>query len=105
MDYNAGKLHKLLTGKNPPIVVDVRSRREYKSAHIPGATHLSFWMMPFRYSILDDYRDRDLVVYCEHGPRAVFARQVLQSKGFAKVACLEGHMQGWRRCGYSLQQK
>ena len=103
MGYAADKLRKSLDRTDGPIIVDVRSKREFQQAHIPGAIHLPFWLMPFRYKSLDDYCDNVLIVYCEHGPRAVFARQVLQSKGFAKVDCLVGHMQAWRKSGFPIQ--
>ena len=103
MGYAADKLRKSLERTDVPTIVDVRSRREFRKAHIPGAIHLPFWLMSFRYKLLDNYRDKDLIVYCEHGPRAVFARQVLQSKGFAKVDCLVGHMQAWRKSGFPIQ--
>ena len=104
MSYKADKLRKSLGQTNRPIVVDVRSKREFRQAHIPGAIHLPFWLIPFRYNSLKAYRDRVVVVYCEHGPRAVFARQSLQSKKFGTVACLEGHMQAWRRAGYPIEK-
>jgi rhodanese-related sulfurtransferase len=28
-------------------VIDVRSRREYDSGHVPGALHVPFWRVPF----------------------------------------------------------
>lgn len=105
MSFKAEKLRKALERSNRPILVDVRSKREFHQAHIPGAIHLPFWLMPFRYKTLEEYRDKVLIVYCEHGPRAVLARQSLHSKGFDKAECLEGHMQAWRKAGFPLNHK
>lgn len=103
MNIKAEVLRKKLDRSDAPVIVDVRSKHEYRQAHIPGAIHLPFWQMPFRYKLLRADREQNIVVYCEHGPRAVFARQVLQGKGFDRVSCLEGHMQAWRRRGYPVQ--
>lgn len=105
MSYTADKLRKGLDSTDGPVVVDVRSKREYRQSHIPGAIHLSFWAMPFRFKSLYVFRDKVIIVYCEHGPRAVFARQVLLSKGFAKVECLDGQLPAWRRSGYPVVNK
>ena len=102
MSYKADKLRKLLGGNNAPIVVDVRTKREFQQAHIQGAIHLPFWLIPFRFKSLQDHREKVVVLYCEHGPRAVLALKSLQSKGFNKAECLDGHMQGWRNAGFPL---
>ena len=104
MSYKADKLCKSINGTNAPIVIDVRSKSEYRQAHIPGALHLSFWKMPFRYKSLVAFREKPIVVYCEHGPRAVIAMNVLLSKGFREVDCLEGHMSEWRRAGNPIER-
>jgi rhodanese-related sulfurtransferase len=81
-----------------PAIIDVRSGREFKRGHVPGALHVPFWMLPFRLSRLPS-RDRAVVVYCGHGPRARIAGSVLRLAGFRSVVYLAGHMSGWRRAG------
>ena len=103
VNFNADKLRKKLGRTDTPVIVDVRSKREYLQAHIPGAIHLSFWQMLFRYKMLLKFRESTIVVYCEHGPRAVIAMNVLLSKGFREVDCLEGHMSEWRRSGNPIE--
>lgn len=105
MTYKPAQLRKFLGRTDCPVIVDVRSKREYRQAHIPGAIHIAFWMMPFRYKLLKDDREKQIIVYCEHGPRAVFARQSLQSKGFDKTECLEGHMLAWRKAGFPTEKE
>lgn len=80
-----------------PVIVDVRSAAEYRSGHLPGALHLPFWLIPFRHRKLEVDRAQPVVVYCEHGPRALIAQQMLQKRGFAAVLLLRGHMHLWRR--------
>jgi rhodanese-related sulfurtransferase len=66
---------------------------------VPGAIHIPFWQMPVRISSVPVSRHGGVVVYCGHGPRAWFARAVLQWNGFREVSLLEGHMSGWKRAG------
>lgn len=78
-----------------PMILDVRSRAEFRSGHVPGALHVPFWR--FLFGIPDTIpRDAELILYCGHGPRARFAHMRLRARGFFRVACLQGHMAGWR---------
>jgi rhodanese-related sulfurtransferase len=83
-----------------PVILDVRSRREFASGHVPGARHIPFWLLPARAADLTVARDSPIVVYCGHGPRAWFARAVLQAAGYSTVALMEGHMSAWKRAGF-----
>lgn len=82
-----------------PVVLDVRSRREFLLGHVPGALHLPFWKVPSHASKLPLSPADPIVVYCGHGPRAHLAGAVLRRRGFRRVLYLEGHMQRWRQKG------
>ena len=73
-----------------PVVLDVRSAEEFHGGHVPGAINI-----PHR-GELAAAKDRGIVVYCEGGPRAEYAEQVLKNAGFEKVYHLEGDMAAWR---------
>jgi rhodanese-related sulfurtransferase len=78
-------------------VLDVRSAREYRSGHIPGALHIPHSQVSGRLDELQPYRDDDIVVYCESGVRARMAQNALTKAGFRRVHHLVGDMAAWRR--------
>src|SRR5512144_2361118 len=80
-----------------PVIVDVRTRREYEAGHVPGAIHVPFYALLVRPVAVP--RERPVVVYCEHGPRAGVARLALRLAGFTDVRYLAGHMSGWKQRG------
>ena len=82
-----------------PVIVDVRTRGEYEAGHVPGAIHVPFYTLLVGQDEVPGPRDRLLVVYCEHGPRAGVARLALRLAGFTDVRYLDGHMSGWKRRG------
>ena len=86
-----------------PAIVDVRSSMEFRRGHIPGALHIPFWKMFSKAKTVSARQDRDVIVYCEHGPRAVVGRFALHNAGFAKVYYLKGHMAGWRKKGLPME--
>lgn len=85
------------------MILDVRSRREYDSGHVPGARHLPYWAALTRASSLGIPRDTPLTVYCGHGPRARIAKALLRLRGFRRVSLLAGHMRAWKKAGRPLE--
>ncbi len=91
------RLRELIVSGSRPITLDVRSRREYESGHVPGAVHIPFWKIPT--ATIPASVEDPIVVYCGHGPRASLALALLRRRGFRRVACLRGHMAKWREAG------
>ena len=88
-----------IDGGVAPVIVDVRTRREYEAGHVPGALHVPFYTLLVRQDDIPGARERPVVVYCEHGPRAGVARLALRLIGFTDVRYLDGHMAGWKKSG------
>ena len=95
----APELNRLIRSGTAPLIIDVRSGYEYRHGHVPGALHIPFWRAFLRAEELSAPKDRPLVVYCQHGPRAVIAAFALRRAGYADVRYLDGHMSGWERAG------
>lgn len=91
------ELLKLIEKKQPPIIVDVRSGSEYKAGHVKGAIHLPFWTA-FTSDKMDGYeKNKTIVLYCQHGPRAGVAKLALALAGFKNINYLAGHMTAWQK--------
>ena len=85
-----------INAKTAPLILDVRSKREFDQGHVPGARHIPFWKMSAQAETLSAFRERPIVVYCGHGPRAYIAGTALRRRGFKQVAYLAGHMKKWK---------
>ena len=90
------ELLKRMKSKQPPTVLNVRSSIEYRHGHIPGAIHAQNWKILLRLARIPSNKNSELVVTCEHGPRAQLAKGLLGMFGYRNVALLTGHMAGWR---------
>ena len=86
------------------IVIDVRSRREYRLGHLPGARHVPFWNLRQLRRINTAASGKTAVLYCEHGPRAWLARGFLYLQGHPSQV-LQGHMQAWKASGSPLSKE
>jgi len=97
------ELLERMEGDDAPIVLDVRSPWEYQAGHVPGAYNLEDRQVPYRIEELRQLKDREIVVYCEVGPRARWVEGYLKQEGFAKVKHLVGDFSGWRRNGNPVE--
>lgn len=95
-DLSASELMAQITARTPPVILDVRSRREFARGHVPGAIHVPFWQVALGSEKLFAFQESRIVVYCGHGPRAYVAGSALRRRGFKSVAYLVGHMKNWR---------
>ena len=86
-----------------PVILDVRSRWEYESGHVPGALHLPFYAIWSRHAEIKGKPKDPMVVYCEHGPRAWIGKAVLRMLGYTNVDYLNGHMAGWKNLGLPIE--
>jgi len=86
---------------NAPLVLDVRSAEEFAGGHVPGARNVEYDQVSARLGELDP--TREVVVYCERGPRAAKAAAVLRDAGFT-VRHLSGDMSGWREQGLTVER-
>ena len=93
---SAKTLIEQINAKTAPLIIDVRSKREFDLGHVPGARHIPFWKMSAQAETLFAFRERPIVVYCGHGPRAYIAGTALRRRGFTRVAYLTGHMKNWK---------
>ena len=90
---------QLMESADPPLVLDVRSAEEFATGHVPGARNVPYDQVGARLAELG--APREVVVYCERGPRAAKAAAVLRDAGFA-VKHLSGDMSGWRAQGLPI---
>ena len=100
----ASKLAQRLKSNDAPTIIDVRSGIEFKHDHIPGAIHAPALKILLRMAHLPKDKNTELVVTCEHGPRAVMAQRLLAAYGYRNTTLLEGHMAGWRKASLPLEK-
>ncbi len=89
----AGSLAEQLASSAPPVLIDVRTAREWDESHIDGALNLPLSQLAERAGELA--ADDPLVAYCAGGYRSAIAVSVLRRAGLARVANLVGGFGAW----------
>jgi hydroxyacylglutathione hydrolase len=89
----AATLAEQLRGPSPPLVLDVRTEREWQEGRIEGSVNVPLPRLEARLDELP--RDRQVVVHCASGYRSSIAASLLRRHGFEQVADLPGGMSAW----------
>lgn len=95
-DISQEGLLQSLKSAEAPLVLDVRTPDEYKQGHVPGAVNIPHTEVANRLAELGNKKDRNMVLYCEKGGRALKAADVLAKEGFTNLKHLTGDMSAWR---------
>jgi len=86
---------KELDQKKGMMLLDVRTDKEYEQGHIPGAAHVPLAEIGDRIKKLK--KDKELVVYCQHGNRSIWAIKRLMGMGYKNLFNLKGGYNAWKR--------
>lgn len=95
---SASELQKELESGAPILILDVREENELsgKLGHLENSVNIPVGSLENRILELKNVRDREIIVVCRSGMRAVRASEILARNGFGKVKILRGGMIAWR---------
>ena len=82
-------------------VVDVRSPREWKNGHVPGARHIFLPELRKRIGELD--RVKPTAIYCSGGYRASIGASILKPAGFEKLWNIPGSWEAWKKAEFPIE--
>jgi glyoxylase-like metal-dependent hydrolase (beta-lactamase superfamily II)/rhodanese-related sulfurtransferase len=90
-------------GAQDLIVLDVREKDAFQSAHVPGARNLPRGQLELRVNAeLPDPTARILTV-CEFGRVSTLAAATLRELGYSRAIALDGGMKAWRDQGFPVE--
>ncbi len=70
----------------PVIWIDVRSKEEFDTGHLPGAINIPHHEIAARISEVTQDKNATIALYCRSGRRSGLAEQALQQLGFTQVS-------------------
>jgi hydroxyacylglutathione hydrolase len=90
---NAQTLADELASPNPPLVIDIRTPREWTAKHLAGSINLP--LAHLRERLAEVPRDRRIAVHCAGGYRSSIAVSILNQYGIANLIELAGGITAW----------
>ena len=86
------------------IVLDVRTAREFKSGHIPGAMNLDIRSPDFDKKVGALDRGKTYLVHCAVGGRSARACKEMAGMGFKELYDLQPGFTGWEKAGKPIEK-
>ena len=87
------ELKQKLDENESVLLLDVREQSEYDIVHLEGARLVPLNTLPRYIDTLP--QDQEIVVYCHHGQRSLYATAYLHQNGFADAKNLTGGIDQW----------
>ena len=87
------ELKQKLDANTSVFLLDVREPIEYDIVHLEGAQLIPLNTLPHNVESLPS--DQEIVVYCHHGQRSLYATAYLHQNGFTAVKNLIGGIDQW----------
>ena len=94
------ELHALRATDAAPLVLDVRTEKEFAEGHLPGALNIPHDEIQGRLAEID--APNGVVVHCAVGPRARKGEATLMAAGVESVRHLDGGFLAWKAAGYEI---
>ena len=104
-DISAGQARDLLA--EPPaglVIVDVRTPREFREGHIPGARNMDFFGGSFERQSESLPRDAPVLLYCRTGKRSTAAAELLGEAGVKHIYHMHQGLEAWKEAGLPLEK-
>ena len=80
-----------------PLVIDVRTPREFAAGNIEGAANINFYDQNFLNAFSDYDKSTPIYLYCRSGARSASAANKLKALGFKNIYDLSGGYISWMR--------
>ncbi len=101
---SVAELDKLRAEKNAE-VLDVRTEKEFKDGHIPGAVNLDVNAPDFAKKVAALDKDKTYLVHCASGRRSLKACGVMKEAAFKNLVNLEDGFSAWSKAGKPVEKK
>lgn len=88
-----------LAAEKQPLVIDVRTEKEYLAGHLKGAMWIPRGKVKFDIQKVATDPDHPIILYCRTGGRSALATLALKGIGYRNVKNLDGGFKAWVEAG------
>ena len=95
-------LFERFNSNNPPLILDIRSTKEFNAAvgHIPNSKSIPIMELKSNFEDLQSSKDKEIITICPGGGMSLIAVDLLEEAGFTDVKSLHGGLDLWIEKGY-----
>ncbi len=98
------KASQKVLAERKPIVLDIRTPKEFAEGHIKGALNIDFYAKDFAEKLAELDTSKEYLLHCRSGGRSGRSLPTFDKLGFEKILHLDGGMNAWVEAGLPTQQ-
>jgi len=95
-NINAVAFQKEINANSEAVLLDVRTREEFESGHIPEAENIDVSSFDFADQIAKLDKSKTYLVYCRSGARSYNACNLMANMGFSNLVNMQGGVMSWQ---------
>lgn len=88
-NLSSDKLKELIQNKKNILLIDVRSKEEFEEINIATSINIPLQELLYNIDELQEYNNKDIVIYCRSGHRSITACNLLAMENFKNLYNLE----------------
>lgn len=89
------KLDEMINNNKEILLLDIREKEEFEEKSIPKAINIPLSKLLFNIDNIEEYKNKDVIVYCRSGHRSITACNLLSIEGFDYLYNLEDGILGY----------
>ncbi|MCG3164941.1 MAG: Thiosulfate sulfurtransferase GlpE [Bacteroidia bacterium] len=98
------KYEEKLNATENKLIIDVRTKGEYKKAHIKNAQNISYLGSTFAEKAAELDNTKPVFIYCETAHRSPLAARILSNLGFKEIYDLQFGFENWRNQNMPMER-
>ena len=103
-EINIEQYKKMLSSREPHLLIDVREDSEWAAGHAAGSLHLGKGIIERDIETKVPEKKATLVLYCGGGFRSALAGDALRIMGYSNVISLDGGWRAYQEAGLPVEK-
>tara|TARA_Y100000031_G_C7904718_1_gene241143 strand:- start:85 stop:408 length:324 start_codon:yes stop_codon:yes gene_type:complete len=103
-EINIDQLKEKLDNQEEIILIDVRFEQELQYGKIKYSIMIPLPELPDKLNLIEEYKNKEIIVYCRSGGRSAKATEYLIKSGFKDVKNLVGGILAWKKYDTSIKE-
>lgn len=98
----ADKVKYMIDNNEFDLILDLRDKEDYLVGHLPNAVNIPINEIPDNMCYLNEYMNKNILIYCGVGHHSKIAGKILTLNGFKKIYDLSNGIEEYK---YDLVQE
>lgn len=81
IDIDNNKLNEMMKNEDT-LLIDIRTKEEFEEKHIKNAINIPLHDLMYNIDDIEEFKEKNVVVYCRSGHRSIIACNLLGLSGF-----------------------